>query len=106
ASVDVICSKLTLSGLSPWARIPHQEVASMKKSRLAITAALSASVLAGSMLLAAPALAADVYVPDTTKGVEGDSYPAGWFTGNPQPDVAPVDDETGITLTGKTQFLY
>ncbi len=78
----------------------------MKKSRLAITAALSASVLAGSMLLAAPALAADVYVPDTTKGVEGDSYPAGWFTGNPQPDVAPVDDETGITLTGKTQFLY
>lgn len=78
----------------------------MKKTRLAVTAALSASVLAGSMLLAAPALAADVYVPDTTKGVEGDSYPAGWFTGNEQPAVAPVDDATGITLTGMTQFLY
>ncbi|WP_300265635.1 hypothetical protein [Microbacterium sp.] len=78
----------------------------MKKTRLAVTAAISSSLLAGSMLLAAPALAADVYVPDAPKGVEGDSYPAGWFTGNPQPETAPVDDETGITLTGKTQLLY
>lgn len=76
----------------------------MKKNRLA--AALVASLFAGSLLAASPAIAADIYVPDDTKGTEGESYPDGWFTGSPQPETAPVDDETGILLTGRAQLLH
>jgi hypothetical protein len=77
----------------------------MKKHRLAAAGAVLA-LAAGSFAFAAPALAADIAVPDNAYGVEGASYPDGWFTGNPQPAVAPVDNASGITLTGITQFLY
>jgi len=77
----------------------------MKKSRLA-AAGFALALAAGSVAIAGPAIAADIYVPDNSQGTEGDSYPNGWFTGNPQPETAPVDDATGINLTGRTQFLY
>lgn len=77
----------------------------MKKLRLSAAGAVIALAF-GSFALATPALAADIAVPDNSQGVEGSSYPAGWFTGNPQPTTAPVDDATGIALTGQTQFLY
>lgn len=77
----------------------------MKKHRLAATGAALALVV-GSIGFAVPAIAAEIAVPDNSYGAEGDSYPNGWFTGSPQPAVAPVDDATGITLTGQTQFLY
>lgn len=77
----------------------------MKKHRLpAVGAALA--LVAGSFALAVPAMAAEIDVPDNSYGAEGDSYPNGWFTGAPQPTTAPVDNASGITLTGATQFLY
>ncbi|WP_430867698.1 hypothetical protein [Demequina aurantiaca] len=82
----------------------------MKIYRIPAAAAAIALGLSASVAIAFPAAAADNYVVDGDISTEGDSYPsypdATWFTGNPQPAVAPAFTEDGLVLTGQTQLLY
>lgn len=78
----------------------------MKKHRLA-AAGLALALAAGSVAVAAPALAADVYVSGDITAVEGSSYPAGWFTGTgPAAAATPHGTDAGLEITGRTILLY
>ena len=76
----------------------------MKKNRLA-AAGFALAIAAGS-LVAAPAFAADVYVPGDITAVEAGSYPAGWFTGSdPVAAATPTGSDAGLQITGRTILL-
>lgn len=78
----------------------------MKKSRLAAAGAAIALGLSGVFIAAVPSIAADYYYDASDIGVEGGSYPAGWFTGiDPAAAAAPVDSEDGLVITGRTILL-
>lgn len=77
----------------------------MKKRTLGAIGA-SIALAAGAVFVAVPATAADFYHPDIELGAEGESYPAGWFVGDPAPETAPTQDNSGLILTGRMQLLF
>lgn len=78
----------------------------MKKHRFA-AAGLALALATGSVAIAGPAIAADIYVSGDVTATEGDSYPAGWFTGSdPAAAAVPHGTDAGLEVTGRTVLLY
>jgi hypothetical protein len=69
-----------------------------------ITAGAALALVAGSALIAVPANAADDYINVSQIGVEGSSYPAGWFVGAGSTGSA-ATTPSGLSVNGREQVL-
>ena len=76
----------------------------MKFNRLINVGAAVALVASSSLLVASAANAADTYVPASQFGVEGTTYPAGWFTGGGSNGTI-TTTPSGLVITPRMQIL-
>ncbi|MHA6667918.1 LPXTG cell wall anchor domain-containing protein [Homoserinimonas sp. A447] len=76
----------------------------MKFSRMLAVGAAAALVGVSTLAIGGSASAADLYVDDSEFGVEGASYPAGWFIGAGSTGTV-TSGVNGLTITGNTQIL-
>ncbi|WP_111718426.1 hypothetical protein [Homoserinimonas sp. OAct 916] len=78
----------------------------MKFSRIIASTGAVALVAASVLLGAGVAQAADYFVTADDFGVEGDSYPQGWFVGDMGPQTGSIQSTPdGLEITGPLQIL-